>query len=174
VCAIGSLPRGLERCAAPPPLSENAREPTRSLHEPVRVTAVPQSRASCDAEFLLDPCYRARVEFKGPYTVMNTAGEYAVEVEGSCHKARPSGWAVVNNIKQGEEVRTLSSAYFNCVSTDEFEVRYVNLNPEGSSAQDPHKSVIVGVGFLGKPPPAGAARLIHHIHITRVSRTAHR
>lgn len=166
-CAIGSLPRGIKRCAASPPPSENARAPTRSLHEPVRVTAVPQSRASCDAAFLLDPCYRARVEFKAPYTVTTAAGEYAVEVEGSCHKARPSGWGVVNNIKQGEEVRTLSTGYFNCVSTDEFEVRYVNLDQEGSAVRGSHKSVIVGVGFLGKPPPAGAAPLIHRVRVTR-------
>jgi hypothetical protein len=172
VCAVGSLPRGIKRCAAPPPISENAREPTRSLHEPVRVTAVAQSRKSCAAAFLLDPCYRARVEFKAPYAVTSAAGEYEIEVEGSCHKARPSGWGVIDNIKQGEAVRTLSLGYFNCVSTDEFEVRYLNLDLGGPSAQAPHKSVIVGVGFLGKPPPPGAAPLIHHI--TRFHRIAHK
>jgi hypothetical protein len=170
VCAIGSLPQGIKRCAAPPPPSESAREPTRSLHEPVRVTAVPQSRASCDAAFLLDPCYRARVEFKTPYTVTSAAGEYGIEVEGSCHKARPSGWAVVSNVKRGETVRTLSLGYFNCVSTDEFEVRYINRDLEGSAVRASHESVIVGVGFLGKAPSAGAAPLIHHI--TRFRRTA--
>jgi hypothetical protein len=163
VCAIGSLPQGIKRCSAPPQPSESAYEPTRSLHEPVRVTAVPQSRASCSAEFLLDPCYRAKVEFKAPYAVASTAGEYQIEAGSTCHNARPSGWAVIDNIKRGETVRTLSSGYFNCVFTDEFEVRYINRDLEGSSARGLHESVIVGVGFLGKPPPAGAAPLIHHI-----------
>lgn len=149
VCAIGSLPPGIKRCAALPPPSESDREPTRSLHEPVRVTAVPQSRKSCNAEFLLDPCYRARVKFKAPYAVTSAAGEYEIEVTSTCHNARPSGWAVINNIKRGEEVRTLSLGYFNCVSIDEFEVRYINLDLEGPSAQAPHKSVIVGTGTLG-------------------------
>jgi hypothetical protein len=172
VCAIGSLPRGIKRCPAPAPTPQSTYRPTRSLNEPVRLTAVPQSHKSCSAAFLLDPCYRARVEFKAPYAVTSAAGEYEVEVESTCHKARPSGWAVINNIKQGEEVRTLSSGYFNCVSTDEFEVRYLNRELGGPSAQAPHKSVIVGVGFLGKPPPAGAAPLIHHVwRVRRIARS---
>ncbi len=150
LCAIGSLPQGIKRCPAPPPPSENAREPTRSLHEPVRVTAVAQSRKSCSKAFLLDPCYRARVEFKAPYAVVSTAGEYQIEAESTCHNARPSGWPVIDNIKRGETVRTLSTGYFNCVSTDEFEVRYINRYLEGSSVRAPHKSVIVGTGILGK------------------------
>jgi hypothetical protein len=150
VCAIGSLPHRVKRCPAPPPPSENAREPTHSLHEPVRVTAVVQSPKSCSAAFLLDPCYRARVEFKAPYTVVSAAGEYQVEAESTCHNARPNGWADVNNVKRGETVRTLSTGYFNCVSTDEFEVRYINRYLEGSSVRALHKSVIVGIGILGK------------------------
>jgi hypothetical protein len=150
VCAVGSLPSGTKRCAAPPPLSENARNPTRSLHEPVRVTAVVQSHKSCSKAFLLDPCYLARVEFKAPYTVVSAAGEYQVEAKSTCHNARPNGWTDVNNVKRGETLRTLSTGYFNCVSTDEFEVRYINRYLEGSSVRAPHKSVIVGIGILGK------------------------
>lgn len=99
---------------------------------------------------LLDPCYRAAVEFKAPYAVTNAAGEYDMAVESSCHNARPSGWAIVHNIKRGEKVRTLSAGYFNCTSIDKFEVRYLNCGLGGPLPGAFHEPVIVGTGTLGK------------------------
>lgn len=149
VCAIGSLPQGVKRCPAPPSTPASAYKPTRSLHEPVHVTAVPQSPKNCSAAFLLDPCYRAKVEFKAPYALTTAAGEYDIEAESSCHNARPNGWAISRNIKRGETVRTLSIGYFNCTSIDKFQVRYLNRGFSAPSPGAAHESVIVGTGTLG-------------------------
>lgn len=66
VCAVGSLLPGLKRCPPILPPSERVFQPTRSLNQPVQVTAVAQSHTSCVTAFLLDPCYRAKLEFKAP------------------------------------------------------------------------------------------------------------
>lgn len=150
VCSVGSLPPGINRCPAAPPTPDSAYRPTRDLNEQVHVTAVTQSHSSCEAAFLLNPCYRAAVEFKAPYVITSAAGEYDVAVESSCHNARPNGWAIIHNIKRGETVRTLSTGYFNCTSVDEFEVRYLNRGLGGLSPSAPHESVIVGTGTLRK------------------------
>jgi hypothetical protein len=160
VCSVGNLVPAAKRCPAPPSTPESAYQPTRSLHEPVHVTAVRQSHKSCSAPFLLYPCYRAEVEFKAPYAITSAAGEYEVAVESTCHNARPSGWAIIHNIKQDETVRTLSLGYFNCTSTDEFEVRYLNRGVGGPSAAASHESVIVGAGTLGGSSRAGAIPMI--------------
>ncbi len=149
VCAVGSLPPGLKRCPATPRPPERMFQPTRSLNQSVHVTAVAQSHASCAAAFLLDPCYRAKVEFKAPYAVTSAAGEYDVEAESTCHNARPNGWSIFHNIKRGETVRTLSTGYFNCTSIDKFEVRYLNRGLGGPSPGAHHESAIVGTGTLG-------------------------
>jgi hypothetical protein len=161
-------PEQANESAALPATPKSAYNPTHSLNEPVRVTAVPQSHESCSAAFLLDPCYRAEVVFKAPYAVTSAAGEYEVAVGSTCHNARPNDWAIIHNIKQGEIVRTLSLGYFNCTSTDAFEVRYLNRGVGRSSSKASHKSVIVGVGSLGKPAGANAVPLIR-----RVVRPAH-
>jgi hypothetical protein len=149
-CAVGSLPPGLKRCPATAPAPEHVFQPAHSLNEPVRVTAVVQSHTSCATAFLLDPCYRAKVEFKAPYAVTTPAGEYGIAVESSCHNARPSGWAIIHNIKRGEMARTLSAGYFNCTSIDKFEVLYLNRSLGGPAPGASHESVIVGTGTLGK------------------------
>lgn len=98
-------------------------------------------------------------EFKAPYAVTSAAGEYDVEAGSSCHNARPNGWEIIHDVKRGELVRTLSAGLFDCISTDEFEIRYLN-RALGAAARVPHESVIVGSGILGKPLVAGA-KLIH-------------
>ncbi len=147
VCSVGVLAPATGRCPAPPPTPRSAYEPTRSLHEPVRVTAVAQSHAVCSAAYLLDPCYAAAVEFKAPYAIANAGSEYDIEASSTCHNATPSSWSVERNVKRGELVRTRSLGYFNCTSIDRFEVEYRNLTPPGSSRAH-HASVILGVGTL--------------------------
>jgi hypothetical protein len=168
VCSVGSLAPATKRCPAPPP-PRRAYLPTRSLHEPVHVTAVAQSRESCSAAFLLDPCYRAEVEFKAPYAVTSAGSEYLVAVESTCHNATPSSWPIIHNLTRGETVRTLSLGLFNCVSTDEFEVLYLDQAAGGLSGA-PHESVALGTAFLGKPLPPGAVPLVLRALRTRVAR----
>jgi len=149
VCSVGGLAPPGRRCPAPAPTPTSAYRPTRSLHEPVRATAVVQSRAVCRAAYLLDPCYRAEVEFTAPYAVANAAGEYNVIARSSCHNATPSDWNMERDVRRGETVRTMSLGEFNCTS-DQFEVEYLNLSPGGSSPRARHRSVIVGAGTLGE------------------------
>ncbi len=170
VCSVGRVAPGAKRCPTPPPPPGSAYQPTRSLNEPVHVTVVPQSHTSCSAAFLLDPCYRAEVEFKAPYAVTSAASEYEVAVESTCHNARPSSWAVIHNIERDETVRTLSAGYFNCIAADEFEVRYINRGLGGQSAGAPHESVIVGAGILGKVSGAVAIPMIRRAEPARRTR----
>jgi hypothetical protein len=155
MCSVGSLPPRAKRCPTPPPTPESAYQATRGLNEPVHVTAVLQPHKSCSAAFLLDPCYRAELEFKAPYAVTSAASEYDVAVESTCHNARPSSWGIIHSIRRDETVRTVSTGYFNCTFTDEFEVCYLIGGLRTPSAGAPHESVIVGTGTLGQA--AGAA-----------------
>ena len=148
-CSVGLPAHGIKRCPAPPPRS--AYQPTRSLHEPVQVKTVTQSHKRCDEEFLLYPCYQAQVEFKAPYAVTSAGGEYSIEAASTCHNATPSSWPIIDNINQGEIVRSQSLGLFNCISTDEFQVRYLNRTVGASTAGASHESVIVGTGVLGNP-----------------------
>jgi hypothetical protein len=108
-----------------------------------------QSPDSCSRAFLLDPCYRAEVEFKAPYAVTNAGSEYAVEASSRCNNARPNGWGINRDVELGETVHTLSTGLFRlCASADEFEIRYLNHSLTGTSAGSPHESVIFGTGIL--------------------------
>jgi hypothetical protein len=149
VCSVGALAKG-RRCPAPPPLARSAFLPTRSLRLPVRVMAVAQSHVVCSAAFLLDPCYRAQVQFKAPYAITSAAADYTVMTSSSCRNATPSSWPIDRDVARGETVRSLSLGEFNCLS-DTFEVEYRNLAARTSSAAPGHESVIVGIGRLGKP-----------------------
>jgi hypothetical protein len=118
------------------------------LSEPVHVTPVAQSHASCARAFLLSPCYRAEVEFTAPYAVTNAGSEYEVMATSSCPNARLSGWGMDRDVARHETVRTLSTGSFRiCASPERLEVRY--RNPTGLSARSPQKLVIVGTGTLG-------------------------
>jgi hypothetical protein len=150
-CSVGLPLHGIKHCAVLRPPPRSAYQPTRSLHEPVQVKTVPQSHKRCDEEFLLYPCYRAQVQFKAPYAVTSAGSEYSIEAESTCHNATPSGWAVIRDIKQGETVSTQSLGLFNCISTDEFQVRYLNQAMGTLATRASHESVIVGTGVLGNP-----------------------
>jgi hypothetical protein len=166
VCSIGRIPPGGKRCPAPAPAPRSTfGPPTRSLHEPVRVTAVAQPQASCRAAYLLDPCYRAEVEFKAPYAVTNAGSEYQVEAGSTCKNARPNGWSLNEDVAREQTVRTVSSGLFNCTSIDEFQVRYMNVSRRfaGSSIGHGHESVIVGAAYLGKPSSGVSLPLIRPI-----------
>jgi hypothetical protein len=145
-CSIGHGATVARSCPILRRFRGNPLAPTRSLDEPIRVTLRTQSRASCNAAFLVDPCYRAEVEFKAPYTITTAGNEYFVRAKSSCGHARASSWSTTRNIRRGETVRTQSSGLFNCTS-DEFTVQYLNdsLLPERA------KSAIVGTATLRRP-----------------------
>jgi hypothetical protein len=148
-CSIGHGAPVATSCPMPPRTPMSAFNPTRSLHRPVHVKTVLQSPAACSKAFLLDPCYRAEVEFQAPYAVTSAGSEYAVEARSHCKNARPSGWSISNDVKRGETVHTLSSGLFRlCATADGFEVRYLSQSLQGPSAGAPHESVIFGAGIL--------------------------
>ncbi len=129
-CSVGAVQPGSKRCLTPPRTPISAYRPTRSLSEPVRVTAVVQSHALCSAAFLLDPCYKAEVEFKAPYAVTSArAANTPSAAKPICHNATPSSWSIDRDISRSETVRSMSLGYFNCLS-DEFEVEYLT-RPRG-------------------------------------------
>ncbi|MCW3018195.1 MAG: hypothetical protein JWN10_503 [Solirubrobacterales bacterium] len=176
VCSIGSIPAGTKRCPAPPsPPQRLFGFPTRSLHRPVHVTAVAQSRASCRAAFLLIPCYRAEVEFKAPYAITSAGSEYEVEAGSTCKSARPSGWSLNEDVARDQTVRTVSSGLFNCTSIDEFQVRYMNASRRfaRSPTGHGHESVIVGAGFIGTPARGESLPLVRPVRVIRARPRRH-
>jgi hypothetical protein len=145
-CSIGhGAP--VASCPMPRPTPENRFAPTRSLNEPVQVTLRTQSHGSCSAAYLVDPCYRAEIEFKAPYAVTNAGSEYFVQATSSCNHARASSWSFIQDIQQGETVRTQSSGLFNCTS-DEFKVQYLNHSLSAPARGSHHESVIVGAATI--------------------------
>jgi hypothetical protein len=148
-CSIGHGAPVATSCPMHAPTPTSAFNPTRSLHLPVHVNTVLQPPAACRKAFLLDPCYRADVQFRAPYAITSAGSEYTVEASSHCKNARPSGWMVDHDIKRGEAVRTLSSGLFRlCATADDFEVRYLNQGAQGHPAGSSHESAIVGVGSL--------------------------
>jgi hypothetical protein len=143
-CSIGHGAPVATTCPTPPTSpAENPFEPTRSLNEPVRVTLRTQSHESCSAAFLVDPCYRAEIEFKAPYAVTSARSEYFVQAKSRCNHARAGNWSTRRDIQHGETVRTQSTGLFNCTS-DEFKVIYLH-DSHLIAAGGPHEvSVIVG------------------------------
>jgi hypothetical protein len=139
---------------------ERRSNPTRSLHAPIHLTLLPQTRAACDAAFLLYPCYKGEVGFTAPYAVTSAASRYSRSTEYSidgfamCKAGgRPeTSWRLQRKVKAHEPIRTTSLGLFvltpTCRSSEGFEVTYLNL--QGPSAGAPHESVIVGTVTLGK------------------------
>ena len=140
-CSIGRGAAVGTRCPTPRPAPENRFAPTRSLNEPVRVTLNTQSHDSCSAAYLVDPCYRAEIEFKAPYAVTSAGSEYFVQAKSSCNHARASSWSFTQDVRQGETVRTQSSGLFNCTS-DEFKVQYLKY------LSNSHPTAIVGTAAV--------------------------
>jgi hypothetical protein len=175
ICSIGHGAPVSTSCPMPPRTPENRSAPTRRLHEPVQVKTVPPSHKQCDEAFLLYPCYRAQVQFKAPYAVTSAGSEYSVETESTCHNARPSGWSVIRDIKQGETVRSQSSGLFNCISTDYFQVNYRNGDMGAPVSRASHESVIIGTGVLGNPAevPRLQAQAKRRLHVV-IRRPVHR
>jgi hypothetical protein len=151
-CSIGRGAPVATSCPRPRPTPENRFAPTRSLNEPVQVTLRTQPHDSCSAAYLVDPCYRAEIEFKAPYAVTGAGSEYFVQAKSSCNHARASSWSFIHDIQQGETVRTQSSGLFNCTS-DEFKVQYLNDSLPAPAPGSGHESVIVGTASLR--PAAG-------------------
>ena len=147
-CSIGQGAPVAKSCPMPRPAPENRFAPTRSLNEPVQVTLRTQSHNSCSAAYLVDPCYRAEIEFKAPYAVTSADSEYFVQAKSSCNHARPSSWSMFQDIQQGGMVRTQSSGLFTCTS-DEFKVQYLNSNSLPTTPA--RESVIVGTATLRAP-----------------------
>jgi hypothetical protein len=143
-CSIGHGAPVATSCPTYHPTPETRLAPTRSLNEPVQVTLKTQPHDSCSAAYLVDPCYRAEIEFKAPYAVTNAGSEYFVQAKSSCNHARASSWSFTHDIQQGQTVRTESSGLFNCTS-GEFKVQYLKyLNNSRPTA-------VVGTATLRAP-----------------------
>jgi hypothetical protein len=140
-CSIGHDAPVATRCPTYHPTPEDRLAPTAILHEPVQVKLITQPHDSCSAAYLVDPCYRAEIEFKAPYAVTNAGSEYFVQADSSCKHARVSSWSFINNIRQGQTVRTDSSALFNCTS-DKFKVQYLKY------LNNSHPAAVVGTASL--------------------------
>jgi hypothetical protein len=147
---------------------ERRSHPTRSLHARIHLTLLPQSRAACNAAFLLYPCYKGEVGFTAPYAVTSPAAVYSIQGFATCKVGGRPGesWGLYRNVGAHEPLRTTSLGLFvltpSCASSEGFEVTY--LNQQGPSAGAPHESVIVGTVTLSKAtlpsgqnpkPPAG-------------------
>jgi hypothetical protein len=143
-CSIGHGAPVATRCPTYHPTRENRFAPTRSLNEPVQVTLKTQPHDSCSAAYLVDPCYRAEIEFKAPYAVTNASSEYFVQAKSSCNHARASSWSFIHDIQQGQTVRTQSSGLFNCTS-GEFKVQYLKY------LNNSHPTAVVGTATLSAP-----------------------
>jgi len=149
-CSVGLPGTGMKPCPILPPAPRSTYEPTHSLHLPVLASAVTQPHRACAGAYLLDPCYKARIEFSAPYAIRNAASEYEIRASSNCHNANPSSWTVNRDIVQHATVRTMSLGYFNCTS-DTFEVIYIDQAHSNAAIAGP-TSVIVGVGRITKPP----------------------
>jgi hypothetical protein len=143
-CSIGHGAPVATSCPRPRPTPENRFATTRSLNEPVLATLRAQSHESCSAAYLVDPCYRAEIEFKAPYAVTNAGSEYFVQAKSSCKHARASSWSFTQDIRRGQAVRTESSGPFNCTS-GEFTIQYIK------SFNNSHPTAVVGTAILRAP-----------------------
>jgi hypothetical protein len=153
-------PVGTHPLPLPPRVLEHERwsHPTRSLHATVHLALLAQSRAACDAAFLLYPCYKGEVTFTAPYAI-NPAPDgyfrpvsYLIEGFANCKTGgRPeTSWTIGHNVRAQETVSTKSLGLFvvaaKCASSEGFKVIY--SNPEGPSAHAPRESFIVGAVTL--------------------------
>lgn len=122
--------------------------PTRSLHAPVHLTLLPQTRAVCSRAFLLYPCYKGQVAFTAPYAVSRAGIDYEIDAIAKCKTGgRPeTSWDLERDVRPDEDVRSSSLGLFvftpSCATSEAFQVRYINQR--GPSRQAPHESIIVG------------------------------
>jgi hypothetical protein len=164
--SLGSItihePPGTRPAPLPKRVVEQERRsnPTRSLHAPIHLTLLPQTRTACKAAFLLYPCYKGDVGFTAPYAVTSAAtgysraAEYSIRGFATCKAGgRPeTSWGLRRDISAHETIKTTSLGLFvltpSCLSSEGFEVTY--LNRQGRSAGAPHQSVIVGIATLSE------------------------
>ncbi len=158
--ALGSVvvhePQGTRPLALPRRVREQERRsnPTRSLHAPIHLTLLPQSRAACDAAYLLYPCYKSEVTFRAPYAAASAGVEYSIEGYAACKAGGRPGVTqdVGRKVRANETITTTSFGLFvvtrSCASHEGFRVAYLNHRPPSSAT--PHKSVIVGSVGLRK------------------------
>jgi hypothetical protein len=130
---------------------ERRSNPTRSLHAPIHLTLLPQTRAACKAAFLLDPCYKGEVAFTAPYAVTSGVAGYSIDGFATCRAGgRPeTSWGLQRKVRAHERLTTTSLGLFvltpACASSEGFEVTYLNRQgPAGAR----HESVIVGTVTL--------------------------
>jgi hypothetical protein len=141
------LPRGIVE-------QERRSHPTRSLHAPINLTLLPQSRAACNAAFLLYPCYKGEVGFTAPYAVTSPAALYSIDGFATCKAGGRPGESrgLYRNVRAHETITTTSLGLFvltpSCAPSEGFEVTY--LSRQAPSARAPHESVIVGAVTLSK------------------------
>jgi hypothetical protein len=64
-----------------------------------------------------------------------------VQAKSSCNHARASSWSFINDIQQGQTVRTQSSGLFNCAS-GEFTVQFLKY------LNNSHPTAVVGNATL--------------------------
>lgn len=149
VCSHGYGAPVRTRCPTRPTfVPQRWFQPKRSLHMPIRLTLLLQSRSACKAAFLLDPCYKGQVDFTTPYAVTNAASDYNIESIAKCKTGgRPeTGWSLERDVRRHQPIRAVSLGLFvftpECAANESFKVTY--LNQQGPSAAAPHESVIVG------------------------------
>jgi hypothetical protein len=126
-----------------------SRKPAHNLNEPLHLTLVKDTPATCRAAFLNDPCYRVLLRFKAPYAIRNAASEYTIETHANCPNTPVAGWSLERDIQRGETVKALSTSSFSpsaCAATETLQVRYQPAwLAEAQSAQRP---IIVGAASL--------------------------
>jgi hypothetical protein len=114
-------------CPTSYPALPISRKPAHNLNEPLHLTLVKDTPATCRAAFLNDPCYRVLLRFKAPYAVTNAASEYTIETHANCPNTPVAGWSLERDIRRGETVKALSTSSFSpsaCAATETLQVRY--------------------------------------------------
>ena len=149
-------PCPIRKLSAPRPV------PTRHLNEPVQLTLLVQSHATCNAAFLKFPCYRGQVEFRAPYAVSSAASDYEIEGIAKCKIGGrvETSWSLERDVKAREQVKTDSLGLFvytpSCASTEGFQVSYQRT--PGPLAVGPPAKVIVGTVLLRQATPVGGGK----------------
>jgi len=134
--------------------------PTRDLHQRIELTLLRQSVAACRAAYLLNPCYKGRLEFRAPYAVTSASSDYTIQGFASCPVGgRPeTGWSLERDVRARETIRTTSLGLFvltpGCLAHEGFEVQY---GPTFGAPGPPHAPVMLGKVRLSEAtvPSAG-------------------
>jgi hypothetical protein len=146
VCVDGVGAEVTMPCPRPALAPSSTIDPTRSLHQPLRVTLDTRRRSIDSAE----------LEFTAPYSVRSAHQVYEViePAPSDCGGNGGSGLPLERDIRQGQRVQIKLDHLFRfapkCGLMQAIQVRFIN--PEGPSATSPHESVIVGETTVTEPP----------------------